>query len=172
MGNFKDWLNRAKAKISGFFKNVWKKVTDWWEEGVDWISENVPQLIEVAEVLKNFLKGRLDNVFIVDVIGIRGYEKAEKIIIRGLERSITYLGHVDDVNECLEKPDNAEKIQCLAEKLKKLTNAGEEGTAAFNFVKEALIDILEQKGVTVDDVKNKKVETIVQAFYDAKTLEK
>jgi len=166
MGN---WLERLKNKVANFFKTLWDKVTDWWEDGVEWVSNNVPPLIDLAEGLKTFLEGRVDNILLSDVLGIRGYKAAEQVMIAGLTRSIKYLGHVKDVEECLQKDKPSDQIDCLGEKLKQITKKGDEGSQAFNFAKEALMDVLEKKGQKPDE---KKVERIIQGFYEAKTLNK
>ena len=168
--SFKDWLHRVGKKVSNFFENVWNKVTDWWEDGVDWVSENVPQVIEVSEKLKRFFKGPVDNMVFSKWLGLENYGNAERIILKGLTRLIHSLEEVNDINECLaDNETDAAKIDCLITILKSHVKKGEESKWAFWFAKHTLLEIYKEKGV---DASEQKVENIVQGFYDARTIDK
>lgn len=169
MGGFKQWLQRIGNSVHNFFSNVWETVQDWWTDGVDWMTDNVPQLIEIGEKLKSFFKGPVDNMVLSQWLGLKNYGNVERIIQRGLERVLKTLKNVRDVNACLDEGmTDAEKVDCLAAEIKGMINAGDEGKWVFSWAKEALTDILEKKGVKPNP---KRVESIIQGFYDSRKVD-
>lgn len=170
MGNFNDWLKRVANTIGDFFTDLWDAVTDWWEDGMEWISKALPQILNVTQAFKRFLESPVDNVFFSQYLGVTGYKKAERIILKGLEKANYAMGEIIDINACVSENDSdADKIDCISKELKENLNSDLTSTFVYEFGVGILKELLENKGLQPDEV---KVRNIVQAGYDSMTLDK
>jgi len=155
-----------------FFKDLWKKLKNAWNsiwDGATIIQQNATEIIKGVEAVKKVTEHDLTDTVTAAIPG--GIDDAiVKYLNRAANKVLPVMRDADKFNDCvLKHDDDEEKIDCIAQTLKKVT---EEDRYDFylNVAAEAIKELIKDSSPDNKEISEERAKRIAQGSYDAKKL--